>query len=173
MDITRPDLDTNTGRVKDTESLLTKYGLKKSSWNNKKHKWIYLYMQSAICSVSTSVIFRKSDSVNATEWFRCWWGYWNSYILHPFLSVQHGGETCQHACSPSVLGLSFESTFVIFESLLGLLIGSFSTIHHQRVSLLRLYRLFKFQSSHLWMSCADLAKQSWGFRLRLAVVSCF
>lgn len=106
-------------------------------------------MQSAICSVSTSVIFRKSDTVNATEWFRCWWGYWKSYILNPFLSVQHCGETCQQACSPSVLGFSFESTFVIFESLLGLLIGSFSTIHHQR---LRLYRLFKFQSSHLWMN---------------------
>lgn len=30
MDITRPDLDTNTGRVKDTESLLTKYGKKKN-----------------------------------------------------------------------------------------------------------------------------------------------
>lgn len=125
---------------------------KKSSWNNKKHKLIYLHMQSAICSVSTSVIFRKSDTVNATEWFRCRWGYWKSYILNPFLSVQHSGETCQHACSPSVLDFSFESTFVIFESLLGLLIGSFSTIHHQRVSLLRLYRLFKFQSSHLWMN---------------------
>lgn len=57
---------------------------KKSSWNNKKHQLIYLYMQSAICSVSTSVIFRKSDTVNATEWFRCWWGYWKSYILNPF-----------------------------------------------------------------------------------------